>query len=472
MAAKTISSPKGAGNIRHNNREFLTDNVDAEKVHSNRVYVHEDIHDAYASLFGEAVTEYNNRVREKHPEQVIDDYLDKISRDQSGKKPFYETIFQIGDMKDTNIRDEAAAAPAIAALDEFARTFQERNPNLHVFNMTLHLDEQTPHLHIDYIPVARKLKRGMSTQNALAQALRQQGFTITGATKKNNETMAWQAHERAHLTEIAEKHGIEITVLGEKRDNFPLRQFKEILAEGTRQAAEIISEAESEAYVITEAAEQEAAKITQEAATAAENARQEAARIAQEAARIAQDAAKTRQNQLIAQKEIEASTTKKNAIESEIRALQHEKNILSAPQVKKIDSKLTLSSLIGLGTYVKVKKTDFTAMQNTAHYVDTVNAIAAKKIKSAEARATTAEARTIAAENDRPSIMAKLKLHQLEESLASVQRENNELRSRFDRLTTWFDKHFPDVLKRAIQEIFPKQQRQQTSQGRDSGPEI
>ena len=37
---------------------------------------------------------------------------------------------------------------AAAALKEFAESFQERNPHLRVFNMVLHMDEATPHLHV------------------------------------------------------------------------------------------------------------------------------------------------------------------------------------------------------------------------------------------------------------------------------------------------------------------------------------
>ena len=59
---------------------------------------------------------------------------------------------------------------AAEALTEFAKTFQERNPHLHVFNMVLHMDEATPHLHVDYIPVATGQTRGLSTRVSMKQA--------------------------------------------------------------------------------------------------------------------------------------------------------------------------------------------------------------------------------------------------------------------------------------------------------------
>ena len=38
--------------------------------------------------------------------------------------------------------------------------FAERNPNLKVFNAIMHLDEETPHLQIDYVPFSTGNKRG------------------------------------------------------------------------------------------------------------------------------------------------------------------------------------------------------------------------------------------------------------------------------------------------------------------------
>lgn len=38
--------------------------------------------------------------------------------------------------------------------------FAERNPNLKVFNAIMHLDEETPHPHIDYVPFSTGNKRG------------------------------------------------------------------------------------------------------------------------------------------------------------------------------------------------------------------------------------------------------------------------------------------------------------------------
>ncbi|WP_456238924.1 plasmid recombination protein, partial [Pseudoruminococcus massiliensis] len=49
-------------------------------------------------------------------------------------------------------------------LDEYYRGFQERNPNLKVFSAHLHMDEATPHLHIDFVPFTIRSKRCLDTR--------------------------------------------------------------------------------------------------------------------------------------------------------------------------------------------------------------------------------------------------------------------------------------------------------------------
>ena len=119
---------------------------------------------------------------------------------------------------------------AIEILEQYAKTFQERNPNLYLFNCVMHLDEATPHLHIDYIPVAHGYKTGMETRNSLTKALQQMGFAKAvsnkAACKKENETVAWQQRERAYLTDLCREKGIDIEVLGIQRDSLTLPEYK------------------------------------------------------------------------------------------------------------------------------------------------------------------------------------------------------------------------------------------------------
>ena len=228
MAAKTISFPKGKGHLTHNNREFNCNNVVPERTAWNRIYIQEPLKDAYEKCFGQALRDYN--AAQKRKDRQKDDYLKEIENSGNKEKTFYENIVQIGKKTDTPVVDENGvltedAKAAIAVLEQYARTFQERNPNLYLFNCVMHLDEATPHLHIDYIPVAHGYKNGMKTRNSLTKAFQQMGFA-KAVSRKQNETVAWQERERGYLTELCREKGIEIEVLGVQRDNLSLPEYK------------------------------------------------------------------------------------------------------------------------------------------------------------------------------------------------------------------------------------------------------
>ena len=233
MAAKTISFPKGKGHLTHNNREFICNNVVPERTAWNRIYIQEPLKDAYEKCFGQALRDYN--AAQKRKDRQKNDYLKEIENSGNKEKAFYENIVQIGKKTDTPVTDENGelteeAKAAIEVLERYAKTFQERNPNLYLFNCVMHLDEATPHLHIDYIPVAHGYKNGMKTRNSLTKAFQQMGFA-KAVSRKQNETVAWQEREREYLTELCREQGIEIEVLGIQRDNLSLPEYKAAMRE-------------------------------------------------------------------------------------------------------------------------------------------------------------------------------------------------------------------------------------------------
>ena len=233
MAAKTISFPKGRGHLTHNNRDFICNNVVPERTAWNRIYIQEPLKDAYEKCFGQALRDYN--AAQKRKDRQKDDYLKEIENSGNKEKTFYENIVQIGKKTDTPVTDEKGALTeeakaAIEVLDRYAKTFQERNPNLYLFNCVMHLDEATPHLHIDYIPVAHGYKNGMKTRNSLTKAFQQMGFA-KAVSRKQNETVAWQERERGYLTGLCKERGIEIETLGVQRDNLSLPEYKAAMRE-------------------------------------------------------------------------------------------------------------------------------------------------------------------------------------------------------------------------------------------------
>lgn len=255
IGAKTISFVKGRGNLNHNNREFICKNVHEERVQWNKIYKRETLKEAYDYCFGNALAEYNSK--QKRKDRIKQDYIHEIEHSGNKEKVFYENVVQIGKMEDTAVTDEngnlaEAAGQVIKILDEYARTFQERNPNLYMFNCVLHLDEATPHLHIDYIPVAHGYKTGLGTRNSLTKAFQEMGFAkATG--KRDNETMAWQRREREYLQYLCAGQGIEIETLGVKRDNYTLPEYKkaiEITNELQKQANEMQKQAKRDKVII------------------------------------------------------------------------------------------------------------------------------------------------------------------------------------------------------------------------------
>ena len=230
----TIAVMTGKGSIRHNNRSFTAANVDKERTHLNVVFCNDDLKTVYHELFDEAVAAYN--AGKKKTRDKIPDYYEHI-RQGKQEKLFHESIFQIGNLGDCACGTENGDRAA-AALTAFAESFQERNPHLRVFNMVLHLDEATPHLHIDFVPVATEQTRGLATRVSLKQALKQQGFV--GRSRNETEWKFWMEREKETLKAFAAEQGFEVISLGSTRPHMELTEYKAAVREleSVRQAAE------------------------------------------------------------------------------------------------------------------------------------------------------------------------------------------------------------------------------------------
>lgn len=200
---RTISMMVGKGSLNHNNRMFTAKNVDAERSKGNKVYVKESIKKVYHTLFDKALETYN--AKQTRADRRIDNYYEKI-RTSKQEKLFHELIVQIGNRDDTNC-GMMESVYAQLALDDYMIGFQERNPNLRVFNAVMHLDEETPHLHIDYVPFSIGNRRGLETKVSLKGALKAQGFVGTG--RFDTEWKRWVESEKQCLAEIMERYQME-----------------------------------------------------------------------------------------------------------------------------------------------------------------------------------------------------------------------------------------------------------------------
>ena len=217
---RTISAMRGKGSLSHNSRQFIAENVDSSRTPLNVEYRNEDIRAVYHELFDDALAHYNEKQTRR--DRVIDDYYEKI-RTGKQEKPFEELIIQIGNKDDMNATSENGQL-ARQMLDEYMQSFQQRNPTLRVFSAHLHMDEATPHLHIDFIPFTTGSKRGLETRVSLKKALEALGFT--GGTKSHTELNQWIESEKQALASIMARHDIEWEQKGTHEEHLSVLDYK------------------------------------------------------------------------------------------------------------------------------------------------------------------------------------------------------------------------------------------------------
>lgn len=229
IGVKTLSHCQGKGSLSHNNRDFKPKNVDSGRTKNNVTFIKEPIGEAYEKLFGAAVERYNAK-QKRSDRKIKNGYFEyqfnhavsnSVITSPDKRKSFYEDVVQIGTKDDTGV-GTLDGEIATRCLTEYISGFQARNPNFYVFNAVLHMDEATPHLHIDYIPVGH-YKRGVETQNGIAQALKEMGF---GDGK--DAIARWRKSECDVLKEICGRYGITIAEPQKSRGTMTVEAYKEV----------------------------------------------------------------------------------------------------------------------------------------------------------------------------------------------------------------------------------------------------
>lgn len=164
----SISMPQGRGNRQHNLRNYgegkLPSNIDVTRTDQNIVWKDETITHAYHRIFDDVVAEYN--AKQKRKDRQIKDYRTHILNSKNGEKEFYEDVLQWGKQEDF-IEHPEWREIAKECLLEYIEGFEERNPGLELIGAYIHMDEASPHMHFDYIPVATGYKTGVQKRNSL-----------------------------------------------------------------------------------------------------------------------------------------------------------------------------------------------------------------------------------------------------------------------------------------------------------------
>ena len=253
---RTISAMVGKGSVNHSSRKFKAANVDGERTDRNIDYCNEDIKAVYHELFDDALERYN--AKQTRDDRLIENYYEKI---RSGKqeKSFHELILQIGDKDNMGATTENGEL-AKRVLDEYYNGFQERNPSLRVFSAHLHMDEATPHLHIDFVPFTTGSKRGLDTRVSLKQALAALGFK--GGTRGMTEWNQWVQAEKQALAEVMLNHGIEWEQKGTHEKHLSVLDFeKKQRAEEVEQLNAEIESAKTDLRIVEKQLNQTVPKL-------------------------------------------------------------------------------------------------------------------------------------------------------------------------------------------------------------------
>ncbi|WP_108308467.1 plasmid recombination protein, partial [Metalysinibacillus jejuensis] len=198
-------------NIKHNNRKMSekdkerNSHINESRSHKNVYLVQKDLKELYQDEFGAALEKYN--AKQKRNDRKIDNYYEHI---QSGKKTSLqqEMIIQVGDLND--FRTDSDYEKANEILLEWFEEFEERNPNLKVYNAVIHNDEASPHMHLNFVPVASGYKRGLEKQVSFDRAITQQDLTLD----KTRPFDDWREKEVQFLENKLLDRGIERKLVG------------------------------------------------------------------------------------------------------------------------------------------------------------------------------------------------------------------------------------------------------------------
>ena len=325
---RTISFMTGKGSVNHNSRKFHAKNTDPERSCLNVEYCNENVKDVYHELFDEALARYNEK--QTRSDRRIDDYYEKI---RSGKqeKPFHEIILQSGDKDNMGAKTENGQLAA-KVLDKYMWDFQRRNPTLRVFSAYLHMDEATPHLHIDFVPYTTGSRRGIDTRVSLKQALSALGFK--GGTRRETELNQWVAYEKEQLAAVMREYGIEWEKKGTHEKHLSVLDFEK--KERAKEVAELeqsISDGKErlsdiqiqhrKAVQETEQIRQKGEAIRQEVSELSETSdllKEQATTLAEDKKKLLSDNVKLEKQQKKLQQDIEKMVQSKAVMERNIHA--------------------------------------------------------------------------------------------------------------------------------------------------------
>ena len=205
--------------------------IDWKRTKDNVILSDKNVRAEYHKLFDDAINEYNENQKEER--RKIANYYNKIKEDKQ-KHNLYEVIVQVGSV-DNPIDDKTAKE----ILKDYYQKFIDDNKNLVVTGAYIHMDEATPHMHIDFIPVA-EFDHGLKKRNALNKAFE---TTMKEKSKNPKKTaqITWQDKQREILREISAEYKIETDKVehGKRTKHLDTPQYKEVMEKAEKDLEEI-----------------------------------------------------------------------------------------------------------------------------------------------------------------------------------------------------------------------------------------
>ena len=242
---KTISVSSGSVAMRHDRRDYeqgkYPENVN-EAMSRYNVYFKtcENEREAFNNFFQDSVNEYNEK--QTRADRKKGDYYDEIQKSKNGETPIYEYVFQIGNKDDSHVNSmDGLVCKSI--LTDYAKGFEKSNPNFHVISSCLHMDEDTPHLHIAFIPYAKGYKKGLETRCSTSKALESMGFEGSERNMK-----FWKRSQEEKIEELMKERNIEREQYGSTREHMSVQLYKETKDRINSQIEEELEEMTSTLY--------------------------------------------------------------------------------------------------------------------------------------------------------------------------------------------------------------------------------
>lgn len=238
MADKiSCSCTWGRGNINHNFSQYSRnrqEHIDPNKTSQNIILKEinpKNVEKKFNEIFADDVAEYNKN--QKRKDRQIKSYYQKVLNDKKIKAPFREVIFQVGNKEDA--KDPIKKEKMVNALISFYNEFEKNYPRLKVLGAVIHMDEATPHMHIDVVPYAENNKKGLKHKVSFEKAIEQMGFEpeisdVNETSKKPLIFNGFRNHSMQLLESILNDEGMQRDIKHNNKKHLEPAEYREKMA--------------------------------------------------------------------------------------------------------------------------------------------------------------------------------------------------------------------------------------------------